>query len=229
MNFTDISWWEIFIAGISTLAIYSFLIRENSFFRFFEHLFIGIATGIGVSQSLRTSFWQEIVKPMLGRDRLPFPDGTYAEPYNTLSLLYLLPMAFGLLYYFILSRRYNWLAQLTIGLSLGASAGLSFKAFFNEAMPQLYDSFRPLYIPGNLWESFSNTVFIITLASTMSYFFFTFRRKERGIIASTSSMGRWMMMICFGAFFGSTIMARMALLVERLQFLIEQWIRNFQV
>jgi hypothetical protein len=35
-----------------------------------------------------------------------------------------------------------------------------------------------------------------------------------------------MMMCCFGAFFGSTIMARMALLVERLEFLINEWSAN---
>ena len=32
------------------------------------------------------------------------------------------------------------------------------------------------------------------------------------------------MMVCFGAFFGSTMMARMALLVERLDFLASDWV-----
>jgi hypothetical protein len=32
------------------------------------------------------------------------------------------------------------------------------------------------------------------------------------------------MMIVFGAFFGSTVMARMALLVERVQFLLQDWV-----
>jgi hypothetical protein len=36
-----------------------------------------------------------------------------------------------------------------------------------------------------------------------------------------------MLMGCFGAFFGSTIMARMALLVERLDFLIHDWFPLF--
>ncbi len=30
-------------------------------------------------------------------------------------------------------------------------------------------------------------------------------------------------MVCFGAFFGSTVMARMALLVERVGFLLIDW------
>jgi hypothetical protein len=31
------------------------------------------------------------------------------------------------------------------------------------------------------------------------------------------------MMVCFGAFFGSTVMARMALLVERIGFMTIEW------
>ena len=227
MFVSNITWWEICLGGITTLSIYSFLYRENSLFRFFEHLFIGIATGYGILQTIRMSLWQQILKSACGADRLPFPDGTYAEPYNKLYLLYLLPAAFGLLYYFILSRRRNWLAQLTIGFSLGSSAGLAFKGFFNEVMPQVYDSFRPLYLKDNLYTSVGNIVFTITLVSTMSYFFFTFKRKERGPLHFTAATGRWMMMVCFGAFFGSTVMARMALLVERLQFLIDKWWPNF--
>lgn len=41
------SWLTIMLGGIATLAIFSFLIKENSFYRFFEHLFIGIAAGLG--------------------------------------------------------------------------------------------------------------------------------------------------------------------------------------
>jgi hypothetical protein len=36
--------------------------------------------------------------------------------------------------------------------------------------------------------------------------------------------GRWLMMVAFGAMFGSTVMARMSLLVARLQFLLDKWL-----
>jgi hypothetical protein len=32
-------------------------------------------------------------------------------------------------------------------------------------------------------------------------------------------------MVCFGAFFGSTVMARLALLVERVQFIVRDWVQ----
>lgn len=223
LTFVSIQWWEIFLAGISTLAIYSFLYRENPFYRFFEHLYIGIATGWGIIATLRYFLWPQVLKPLLGFDRIHFPDGTMSAPYNEWYLLFLLPMAFGMLYYFILSRRWNWLAQLVIGFQLGYAGGLAFKGVFIELLPQLFDSFRPLYVVDSHWKSLTNVFFVFTLISCLFYFFFTFKRTPRGVVERSSNIGRWLMMGCFGAFFGSTIMARMALLVERLDFLIHKW------
>jgi hypothetical protein len=215
---------EVLLGGFATLAIFSFLYRENSFYRFFEHVYIGIATAIGVMAGIRSFLWPNVFAPLFGYDRVVFPDGTYAAPYNQYALFFLIPVGFGLFYYFILSRRLSWLAQLVIGFSLGVSGGLAFKGTAREFLPQLFDSFRPLYIPqATLWTNIGNVVFIFTLITALSYFFFTFKRRPGGVIERSASAGRLMMMGCFGAFFGSTIMARMALLVERLEFLINQW------
>ena len=221
----SLSWWEILIAGISTLAIYSFLYRENSFYRFFEHLYIGIATAWGIIATFKYFLYPQVIKPILGLDLPVFPDGT-SEPYNYMNLFLLLPISFGLLYYCLLSKNYAWLAQIVIGFQLGFSAGLSFKGTFTELLPQLYSSFKPLYVHGDLFQSLTNIFFITTLFCTMLYFLFTFKRTNGSVLAKTNVFGRWLMMGCFGAFFGSTIMARMALLVERLDFLLNTWIPN---
>lgn len=221
-------WWQIILGGICALAVFSFLYRENPVYRFFEHFFIGIATAYGIVVTIREFFWPKVFQPLLGLDRPVFPDGSYGVPYDTRMLWFLLPMAFGSLYYFILSRRFSWIAQLVIGFSFGVTAGLTFKGLFVEFLPQLYDSFRPLAIPDGSSESwltlFSNVVFLFTLVTAMCYFFFTFRRRGGGVIDVSSTAGRWMLMGCFGAFFGSTITARMALLVERLDFLLHKWL-----
>lgn len=218
-----IDWWTIFLGGICTLAIYSFLVKENAIYRLFEHLYIGIATGITVVYGFERFLWPKIFKPMLGFEVSYYPDGTLASEWEPLFLLYLIPAAFGLLYYFILSKRYSWLAQIAIGISLGYGGGLAFKGFFNDFMPQLYDTFRPIYVSGSWGETISNIIFLLVFLSAMFYFFFTFKRKPGGLVHKVSLTGRWMMMGCFGAFFGTTIMARMALLVERLRFFIDEW------
>ncbi len=223
----NLEWWTIFIGGIATLAIYSFLIKENAFYRFFEHLFIGIATAITTSIAFRTTIWPKFIKPMLGHDVVIFPDGTIGPEYQYQSwtLFYLFPIAIGLLYYCILSKKHAWMAQIPIGIALGHGAGNYFKAFFNQLMPQLYDSFKPLHVAGE-GISLNNLIFITVMLGSFFYFFFTFKRRKGGAVERFSSMGRWMMMGCFGAFFGSTIMARMALLVERVQFFIDKWFPN---
>lgn len=216
----------ILIGGFSTLAIFSFLIKENPVYRFFEHLFIGISAGFGLIFGIKNFLWPKIIVPMLGLDIIKYPDGSFSGEYNPLYLLYLLPAFFGLFYYFIYSKRYSWLAKLVIGFSLGSAGGLAFKGFYNRILPQVSGSFKPLVILENsninYFESFNNIVFVFTLLVVLYYFFFSFK-SEGKVSKGLNKSGRILLMICFGSFFGSTVMARMALLVERLQFLINDW------
>lgn len=217
----------ILVGGVATLAIFSFLIKENPFYRFFEHVFIGIAAGFGVIVPFKNFIFPKIIEPMLGMDIVQFPDGTFSKEYQPLYLLYLLPALFGLLYYTIYSKRFSWMAKLVIGFSLGASGGMAFEGFFNYILPQLQSSGKALLVFSeggfDLGSSFNNLLFVVTLLSVMYYFFFSFRSAESRVLTTVSHGGRWLMMLCFGAYFGSTVMARMALLVERLEFLITDW------
>jgi hypothetical protein len=217
------------LGGVGTLAIFSFLIKENRFYRFFEHLFIGLAAGVLPVVAVRDFLWQKILEPMLGFGVVAYPDGTVAQPYQPLYLLYLLPMAFGLLYYFIYSQRYAWLAKVVIGFSLGASGALAIRGFFGETIPQITGSFKSLVVfaaegGGVAWDvTLSNWVFVATLLFVLNYFIFTVG-KEGSLQGKVAHVGRPLLMVCFGAFFGSTVMARLALLVERVQFMANDWV-----
>ena len=226
----------ILLGGISTLAIYSFLYRENPFYRVFEHIYIGIATGLGLVISLERFIWPKLFMPILNTSPATYAtppqwvaqgaELTSAAPYSPLYLLYLIPMLFGLGYYTIFSRKYSWVSRIVISFALGYGGGLAFKGFFAEFIPQVVSSFKPLYVPGDWATSLNNIIFVGTLICVMTYFFFSVEHDKPGI-KQASAAGRWLMMISFGAFFGATIMARMSLLIERLQFFIEQWIPNF--
>ncbi len=219
---------EVLLAGVCTLGIYTFLIKENSIYRFFEHAFIGIATAWGLIAVSRDFLWARVFKSMLGFSQVILPDGTILQAYQSSMLWYLLPAMFGLLYYTMFFERYRFLAQMVISFQLGCAGGIAFKGFFVEFLPQLYDCFRSLYVVGedgifSMHDSLSNAFFIITFISAYSYFFFTFKISESPIVRKINSLGRYLMMGCFGAYFGSTMMARMAVLVERLDFLISSW------
>lgn len=215
------------LAGVGTLAIFSFLWKENPVFRFFEHLFIGVAAGLLPILTIRNMLWPKVIGPMIGADVTYFPDGTVAVPYNEWNLLFIIPLFIGLFFYASFFKGLSWLTRLVIGISLGYTAGLSVKGFFAEIVPQITSSFKPLAVFSSdgvfqFLESFNNIVFVTTLLLVMFYFFSTFR--EVGNVSSRARVyGRYLMMICFGSFFGSTVMARMALLVERIQFLADDW------
>lgn len=222
------------IAGaISTLAIFSLLYRENPVYRFFEYLFVGLATGYGLVMA-----WRDVLYP---RWWIPLTQGQW---------WWTLPILAGLLYYTIYIRKLAWMSRLLIGTLMGLGAGASFQAIATQYAPQVAASFRPL-LPSN-WLPISvlrsavravtpgavdrvipaeasgtigavdlvnNWIVTIVLLSVMTYFFFSFEHRSRAV-RGTARLGRWLLMISFGAVFGQTIMARMALAVSRLWFLL---------
>ena len=71
-----------------------------------------------------------------------------------------------------------------------------------------------------------NWVFVVTMLSVMTYFLFSFKTEGKAV-QGFSKIGRWMLMIGFGAFFGNTVMTRMSYLLDRLMFLIDDWLKPF--
>lgn len=138
------TWLPIVIGGLATLGIYSFLIKENPFYRFFEHLYIGIAAGFGIVLGIQRFLWPQLMRPMLGYDREVFANGGFDRPWRDWYLIYLIPFSFGLLYYFIYSKKRQWLSRLVIAWSLGVAGGFALKGFFAQYMPQIISSFKPL-------------------------------------------------------------------------------------
>ena len=61
-------------------------------------------------------------------------------------------------------------------------------------------------------------LFILGVIGTLIYFFFS---REQKALKVGASIGKWVMMLAFGAAFGNTVMARMSLLVGRIYFLGE--------
>ena len=59
--------------------------------------------------------------------------------------------------------------------------------------------------------------------TTLVYFFFTLEKK--GVQGAVSKVGRYVMMIAFGAAFGNTVMARVSLFLGRMQFLLGDWLK----
>ncbi|MFH1769634.1 MAG: hypothetical protein ABH833_03135 [Parcubacteria group bacterium] len=210
------------IAAICTLIIYSFLYRENPFYRFLEHIVVGLSVGYSIAaewtQFMKPNWWDKMV-------------GSEGKPSN---YWWLLPMIPGMLFYFQLSRKHVWLSRIIIMFFMGMGCGLAFQGTFQTLLTpevgQIPMTFKPLLTMSGgaihfTTTNFNNLIFIVVTLCVLSYFFFSIKHERLPLLKTTSSFGRYFLMISFGSIFGTTVQGRMSLLIDRLIFLYENWLR----
>jgi len=59
--------------------------------------------------------------------------------------------------------------------------------------------------------------------TVLFYFFFSVKHERSA--GAISRVGIWFLMVAFGAMFGYTVMGRLALLIDRLDFLMADWLK----
>ena len=206
----------LWFAAIATLGIYTILYRENPISRLFEHIFVGLSAGYLLATTWTLNLEGKWWNPMI----------------HERKWYWVFAPIIGLLFYFIYSRRYLWMARLVMGLFFGTSAGYFFREFFPIYSPQVYACFKPLRADGQLgWGDviLHHWLFVLILLTVLSYFFFSLPHEGRfgRALGRSALLGRWFLMIAFGAMFGNTVMARISLFIGRVQFLLNDWIGSF--
>jgi hypothetical protein len=200
----------VWLSAVATLAIYSILYRENVVFRFFEHVFVGLATGYGsyivIIQVLGPKWW----------------DPLFVEH----KWYWVFALLMGTMFYTVYSKRFSWMNRLAVGIFIGLASGNAIVGFVTELAPQLQHSFKPLWSAAAPYVEVNNILFFVTIVTVMSYFFFSFEQRHP-VVKGSARLGRWLLMVAFGAIFGNTVMGRMSLLIDRLQFLLLQWLQVF--
>jgi len=206
----------IWIGTFTTLMVFSFLYKENPFFRFVEHVFVGVSAGYYFS-SISV---HQVLKPNLFWKLFPSFAGSDAPP----DYILLIPAVLGIFMLLRLTERFAWLSRISIAVVMGVTAGMTIVAATQELLlPQIRKTMVSLWIPGNLFVSFSNWVLFTGTVSCLFYFFFG--SEQKGIISSwVSKVGRGFLMICFGAIFGAAVMGRVAFLIGRCQFLVNEFL-----
>jgi len=227
----------IWIAVGLTLAMLSFLYRDNPFFKFAEHLYLGISNGYYI-----VYVWQNVVKPELfGRimPRVIFNATAQPELYaQDPKYYYIIP---GLLGLFLLMRMIpatSWWSRWSLAFYIGWGSGVAIPKYLTEyILAQAISTFSPLMGPvsGVIAGSaaaaaatgqqapfsayINNWLLFLGVLAALVYFFFSVEHK--GTIGTISKIGIWTLMLAFGASFGSTVMARVSLFIGRARFLIE--------
>ncbi len=209
MNLTLDPW--LWISALLSLAIFSFLYKDNPFYKLAEHIFVGAANGYAV-----TFYWHNILVPSL-----------FDPLFRQGKLLYIISFVLGMLYFSRFIPRVSWLVRIPIAITIGYYTGASIPAGIQaNIIKQIQgtiltsENFQSWHA-GNTGIVWSVILFIGVLC-TLSYFYFS--KEHKGVLKITSRIGIVFIMIGFGAAFGYTVMARVSLLIGRLQFLLGPWL-----
>jgi hypothetical protein len=201
----------VWVAAILTLAIFSFLYRENPLYRVAEHLYVGIANGYFI-----TFYWHRVLMPSLFTPVAHNP--------NVLIKAWLICIAIiGALYFTRFIPKISWLVRIPIAIVMGYACGSSIpRAVEGELIQQLRATILTRAQFAH-WDTAAWAVIIfLGVIATVSYFFFSAERK--GVLKPVSYIGVIFIMVGFGASFGYTVMARISLFIGRLQFLLGDWL-----
>lgn len=199
------------IAAGLTLAIFSFLYRDNPAYKFAEHLYVGVSAAFAVLYTWAFDIWPMLVEPMiLGRGASSQVD----------RWILLVPAIFGLLMLARWVPKVAWLSRWAISLTVGIAAGLGITGQIQGILlPQIRGTLLPL-------DSINNIILVVGVITTLVYFYFSVEHK--GLVKAGARIGVVFIMASFGASFGYTVMARISLLIGRLNFLVSDWLHLFR-
>ncbi len=232
------------IAVFLTLAIFSYLYKDNPFYKIAEHVFVGVSAGYWASMF----FWTQIQPNLFGRlwpadqytdsgfwygvydffsrflSSAVFPAGGIDRGHG-MHLIYIIPFVLGIMMLLSVSSKLTWFARWGIAYTVGMAAGLRAYGFLNSnVIGQIKGSSVVLSGDIPFFAMIGNSYFnslIIIVGTITGLFYFYFSREHTGWVGKVSRVGIYFLMISFGASFGFAVMGRISLLVGRFTSLID--------
>ena len=234
------AWVAVFL----TISIFSFLYKDNAFYKIAEHLFVGISAGYWMSMF----FWTQIQPNLFGRlwpsihysdsgiwyriyDFLGFfaspvfPDGGIDKGHD-IHIIYIIPLILGIMMLLSLKKSFSWMARWGIAYTVGMAAGLRAYGYLSSnVLGQVRGTIMPIV---NTELPFFDLVgashfnnFIILIGTITGLLYFYFSKEHKGSFGKLTKIGVYFLMISFGASFGFAVMGRISLLIGRFTDLIK--------
>lgn len=217
--------------------VLSYILGDNPLFKLAEHIFVGVSVGYAIlvawhlvifptfgdlQQSLEplnllTKLPPILIFVLLSFKMLPIQPKTAGAPGKAASILGSIALAFLIGVGAAVAIGGAWRG--TLYPQIAATAGID----LSPSNPAYVDA--PSFLLHN--QFLSNIVIIIGTVGTFFYFTFTYRPQgflsgfREGFVNFWAGMGRWVILITLGALFANTVSARIALLLSRIDFLVQ--------
>jgi hypothetical protein len=192
-------------AALLTLVVWSYLAGERRLFVWAQHLLAGLATGYLLVISVREVLLPHLVSPLLVD-----------------------PAAFGLwpaLVGVVALALARWLPRGAVALPIavlvaGTAAFALGGAVVGTLLPQIAAG---LLTNGASVPALVNAVLSLIISVLVLLVFLHGAPRGR-LVASAAGVGRWLLIGGLGGWIGFLLVSRLALLVDRLRFLLVDWL-----
>ncbi len=198
-----------------TLFMYSFLYKDNPFFKLGEHIYVGVSMGYTIVRI----YYDTMVKSL------------YGPLFQEEKALLIIPAILGLLMLTRFIPRVSWVSRWSFAFVVGFGSGVVIPRIISSyILQQIQGTLTPFLsmIDGRVifnMVNFNSIIILIGVTSVLLYFFFSIEHK--GAVAVPTKIGMYFLMASFGAGFGYTVMARMSLLIGRFDDLINYSSKEF--
>lgn len=206
------------LAAFLTLSIFSFLYKDNPFYRLAEHLIVGISAGYWIAILYHTSLKDLWLQPLAANFMALFAPGGSPLLEFGLIITSIVPGLLGLMMFSRFFSNFSWLSRWPIAFYLAITAGVALPLYLQSFTIRQMQACM-IGLAGSPWEIIGDVIVIAGTICGLAYFYFSLEHK--GVIGGFAKFGIWILMIGFGSTFGYTVMSRISLLIGRFDFLIE--------
>ncbi len=218
---------SVWLAAFLTLCIFSFLYKDNPFYKFAEHLFVGVSAGYYIILNFWTviipNLWEPLTRTVTNAAGEAGIGSLFLPRLGDYRIFLAVPGILGLLLFTRLFGKIGWMSRWALAVIIGVYAGIrTTGAAQADFVAQVEGSLRPLWISGDLGASVNAIIFSIGIITSLLFFFYS--REHKGALGVASKLGIFFLMVSFGAGYGYTVMSRISLLIGRFQFMLEDWL-----
>jgi hypothetical protein len=208
----------VWVGAILTLLVFSYLLGDTPLFRIAQALFVGVAVGYGATVAIYLVLFPNLIDPLLTNTTSNWP--------------LFIPLVLGLLLFAKLKASWASIGNLSIAFLFGVGGALAIGgALGGTLLPQLGATVVSLAPAQGLGTIVNNLLLVFgTIGAFLSFRFITSteRRPLRALDAvgrGWGYIGRWFVLIAFGAIFADTAVSRVSILIGRVYYLLHNWLQ----
>jgi hypothetical protein len=208
----------VWVGAILTLLVFSYLLGDSPLFRIAQALFVGVAVGYGATAAIYLVLAPKLIEPLIADTTTNWP--------------LFVPLVLGLLLFTKLRPSWASVGNLSIAFLFGVGGALAIGgALAGTLLPQLQATVVSL-APAQGWDTVFNNLLLVfgTIGAFLSFRFVisTERPALRALdmlARGWGRVGRWFVLIAFGAIFADTAISRISILIGRMYYLLHDWLQ----